>query len=116
MRAIGDYYAFKQIGVYKTDEEAAAGPIDMLVPRTDKTKYGGDVNWLDVDGNDTINVRDKVYMGNMYPHFTGGFSNSFSYKNISLDVRMDYTLGHTINYETGARIEGCFSGVNAIGG
>lgn len=113
--AIGDYYAFKQIGVYKTDAEAAAGPIDMLVPRTDKTKYGGDVNWLDVDKNDTIDVRDKVYVGNMYPSFTGGISNSFSYKNISLDIRMDYTTGHTINYETGARIEGCFSGVNAIG-
>ena len=113
--AIGDYYAFKQVSVYTTDEEAAAGPIDMLVPRTDKTKYGGDVNWLDLDGNDTINVRDKVYVGNMYPHFTGGFTNSFSYKNVSLDVRMDFTLGHTINYETGGRIEGCFSGVNAIG-
>ena len=28
---------------------------------------------------------------------------------------MDYTVGHTINYETGGRIEGNFSGVNTIG-
>lgn len=112
---IGDLYAFQQQSVYTTDAEAAKGPIDMLVPRTDKTKYGGDVAWLDVDKNDTIDTRDRVYMGNLYPHFTGGFTNTFSYKNINLSVRMDYTVGHTINYETGGRIEGNFSGVNAIG-
>lgn len=114
--AIGDYYVSKQVSIYKTDAEAAAGPIDMLVPRsTDKTKYGGDVNWLDVDKNDTIDSRDRVYGGNRYPNVTGGFTNSFSYKNINLEIGMDYTLGHTINYQLGARIEGNFSAINALG-
>ena len=111
---IGDLYGFKQVNIYATDAEAAAGPVDMLIPRTSKAKYGGDVNWLDADGNDTIDVRDKVYMGNPYPHLTGGFTNSFSYKNVSLNVRMDYTMGATIYFETGARLEGNFSGANAL--
>ena len=112
---VGDMFAFKQVSVYKTDEEAAKGPVDMLVPRADKKKYGGDVNWLDSDGNGIIDLRDRVYMGNQLPTITGGFNNSFSYKNFNLYVRMDYMLGHTIDFETGARIEGNFSGVNAIG-
>ncbi|ACU04846.1 SusC/RagA family TonB-linked outer membrane protein [Pedobacter heparinus] len=93
---IGDYYAYKQASIYRTDAEAAAGPVDMLVVGTDKTKYGGDVNWEDVDGNGIIDERDRVYLGNQFPTLTGGFSNYFTYKNISLSVRMDYTAGHTI--------------------
>lgn len=113
---IGDLYAYKQVSVYSTDDEAAKGPIDMIVPGAGKKKYGGDVNWLDVDKNDTIDTRDRVYMGNSIPRVTGGFTNTLSYKNLSLIVRMDYTLGATIYYETGARLEGNFSGANAISG
>src|SRR5690606_11910775 len=34
-----------------------------------------------------------------FPTWTGGLTNSFSYNNFSLSLRMDYTVGHTIyNY------------------
>lgn len=111
---IGDLYGYRQVSVYTTDEEAAKGPVDMLLPGAGKIKYGGDVNWLDVDRNDTIDSRDRVYLGNSIPRFTGGISNTFSYKNLSLMVRMDYTLGATMYNETAARLEGNFSGANAI--
>ena len=111
---IGDLFGYKQIGVYATDQEAAEGPVDTLVPRTDKTKYGGDVEWLDVDGNGIIDPRDRVYLGNRLPRYTGGFTNTLAYKNLSFLVRMDYTTGATIYFETGARLAGNFSGANAI--
>lgn len=93
---MGDLYAFKQLGVYSTDEEAKNAPYDVRVIGTDKTKYGGDVNWLDADGNNTIDDRDMIYMGNTFPKFFGGFVNSFDYKGVNLYIRMDYMLGHTI--------------------
>lgn len=103
--AIGDMYAYKQIGIYATDEEAATAPLDMSVPvdqvnaSNGRKKYGGDVNFLDVDGNNIIDSRDQVFVGNMFPKWTGGFANYFSYKNIGLNIRTDFTLGHTIyNY------------------
>ena len=75
---------------------------------------GGDVDFLDADGNNIINSRDMVYVGNQYPKATGGFSNAFSYKNLSLMVRMDYTLGQTIyNYVYGTLI-GQFQGDNGL--
>ncbi len=96
---IGDFYAWQQAGIYSTDEEAKNAPVDLTMPFADKTKYGGDVNYLDLDGNDTLDTRDLAYQGNPYPTLTGGFSTSVSYKGISLYVRMDYTKGHTIyNY------------------
>ncbi len=102
---VGDLYAYKQVSIYATDEEAAKGPTDMLVPGTDKTKYGGDVNWFDADGNGIIDERDRVYMGNTYPVWTGGFANAVSYRNFSLSLRMDYTTGHTVfNYRRASTV------------
>ncbi|MCF0069499.1 TonB-dependent receptor [Dyadobacter sp. CY261] len=111
---IGDMFAYKQLGIYATDEAAAAGPKDMLVVGTDKTKHGGDVNWLDSDGNGIIDDKDRIYMGNPYPTWTGGFTNRLNYKGFGLTIRMDYTTGHMIYNETKARVLGNFSGQNAI--
>ena len=96
---IGDYYGWLQEGIYSTDAEAENAPNDLTMPFADKTKFGGDVNYADLDRNDTLDTRDLAYMGNPYPTVTGGFSTSLNYKGFSLYARMDYTKGHTIyNY------------------
>lgn len=107
---IGDLFAYKQLGVYATDEEAAQGPKDMLLPGADKTKRGGDVEFQDTDGNGIIDQKDMVYVGNPYPTWTGGFTNVLSYGKLSLLIRMDFALGHTIyDYWQAAQI-GQFGG------
>lgn len=111
---IGDLFAYKQLGIYATDEEAAAGPVDMIIPGTNKTKYGGSVNWLDADNNGLIEATDRVYVGNIYPVWTGGLASAVSYKGVSLNVRMDYTTGHTIYNYTRAQGIGQFVGENGL--
>lgn len=111
---IGDMYGYKYLYVYATDEDAAAGPTDEVVATSDKRKFGGDVAWLDKDGNNIIDPRDRVYMGNIFPKWTGGLSSTLSYDNLSLYIRMDYTTGHTIYNYTRAYMNGQFQGdVNA---
>lgn len=96
---MGDYYAYQMLGVYATDEEASGAPLDALTPIADKNVYGGDVILADLDGNNIIDTRDQVYVGNIYPKMHGGFSTALSYKNFSLTVRTDFTVGQTIyNY------------------
>lgn len=75
---IGDLFAYKMIGVYSTDEEAqnANEPIDNVITVPDKTKYGGDAKWQDTDGNGVIDSKDRVYVGNIYPDWTGGINTS----------------------------------------
>lgn len=99
---IGDMYGYKFLGVYATDAEAAnSGVLDMYGSSTNKARYGGDAYFLDADGNNIIDAQDRVYMGNPYPTWTGGFSNSLTYKDFSLYARFDFTTGHTIyNYAT----------------
>jgi len=99
---IGDWYAYKALGIYKTDEEAASAPIDNITAGVSKKKYGGDVIWQDTNNDGQITPLDKTYVGNPFPKWTGGFSNTIGYKGFSLYTRLDYTLGHTIyNYASG---------------
>ena len=96
---IGDMYSYKQIGIYATDGEAAKAIPDMVPTATNKTKFGGDAIWADMDNNGLIDSRDMVYVGNPYPVWTGGFHNYFRFKGFGLNIRTDFGLGNTIfNY------------------
>ncbi|HCH44399.1 MAG TPA: SusC/RagA family TonB-linked outer membrane protein [Algoriphagus sp.] len=107
---LGEMFAYKYLNVFSTNEDAQNAPIDLLVPGSNKQKFGGDVNWADLDKNDTIDSRDRVYAGNIFPKWTGGFHNTIQYKRLSLSIRTDFALGHTIYHETRARFNGQFQG------
>lgn len=115
---IGDMYAHKQLYVYASDADAANAPADVYVVKNPNNptgrKFGGDVAFLDVDGNNIIDSRDRVYVGNLFPKWTGGFTFNTNYKGFGLNVRTDFTLGHTIYNETRARMIGQFQGNSGI--
>ena len=106
--SIGDYYVYQHLGIYATDAEAQAPgvPVDQLVSTPTKTKFGGDSIWQDTDGNGIIDSRDRVYGGNIYPKWTGGFTNTLSYKGFSFTTRFDFTTGHTIHNYTSQFMDG----------
>ena len=56
----------------------------------------GDYEWKDFNGDGRINGQDMFYMGTTMPHSTGGFGNTFAYKNFTLNIYMDWALGHSI--------------------
>ncbi len=117
---LGAIYGYQQLGIFQSDAEIArvaatrwdavaliSGPnlsagLGKITP--------GDVNWRDVDGNDTINSLDQVYIGNINPKFTGGFTTSLSYKGFNLFTRWDFALGHTLYNDLVARVLGNYQG------
>ena len=52
----------------------------------------GDVRWRDVDKNDTIDFRDRVFMGRTIPRWTGGFNLSLRWKGLQPFTRVDFAL------------------------
>ncbi|MDD4711817.1 MAG: SusC/RagA family TonB-linked outer membrane protein [Bacteroidales bacterium] len=95
----GSRFAFQSLGVYATDEEAADAPYDELVAASSVglPKVGGDTKWRDVDGNDTINYKDLVFVGYIHPDRIGGFTNTFNYKGLTLRVVTDFSMGNVID-------------------
>jgi TonB-linked SusC/RagA family outer membrane protein len=119
-KPLGDIYAFKQVSIFASDAEVAKlAPTrkDLIAGISGPSStYGngkigaGDVNWLDVGHNDTIDSRDQVYIGNIYPKWTGGFNLNLSYKGFSLYSRFEFALGHTIYNDLMARTLGNYQG------
>ena len=74
----------------------------------------GDAEWLDVNGNVTTNPSsaDRVVTGSPLPDFSGGMTNTFSYKGFDLSVLMNYSYGNEVVID-GLRFA---DGNDAIGG
>src|SRR5690606_41813867 len=53
-------------------------------------KLPGDYEWKDRDGDGRITAMDQFELGVEVPHTTGGLNNSFSYKNFSLNIFVDW--------------------------
>lgn len=91
----GARYAYHYMGVYQTDEEAAAAPYDENAKG--RTKHAGDAIWEDRNNDGYINAKDMVFMGYIRPDKTGGITNNFRWKNFTARVVADFAMGHVIN-------------------
>jgi hypothetical protein len=58
----------------------------------------GNAEWLDINGNTTINPsdNDRVIVGDANPDFSGGITNTFNYKNFDLNILANFSYGNDI--------------------
>ncbi len=83
---VGSFYLLRFEGIYQYDGEVPQ-------PLYDKGVRAGDVKFYDVDGNGDINDDDRILVGSPNPLFSGGWNNSFSWKNFNLSVFLTYSYG-----------------------
>ncbi|WP_107826830.1 SusC/RagA family TonB-linked outer membrane protein [Mucilaginibacter yixingensis] len=83
-------YDYKKIGIWQTGED---------VSKSDPTAKPGDIKFQDTNGDGKITADDKVIQGQTTPKWTGGFTNTFHYKNISLSVFIQTAQGQ-MRYNT----------------
>lgn len=57
----------------------------------------GDYEWKDLNGDGKIDGSDMYLLGNTLPTSTGGLGNTFTYKNLALNIYVDWALGHSIS-------------------
>jgi len=111
----GMLYAYKALGIYKSwDEVPANRKVYTMNTTNGQVLYGkdnwkgleaskqdaktafpiqpGDVNWLDVNGDNVIDEFDKVKIGNTIPRWFGGFNSTLRWKGLQLYARFDYAL------------------------
>ncbi len=82
------FYDYEKIGIWQTNEEAAALAADNKVP--------GEIKLNDLNGDGVITPDDRKILGNGVPDFYGGFNNKFSYKGFDLGIFFVYRQGQTI--------------------
>jgi TonB-linked SusC/RagA family outer membrane protein len=106
------FYGYKTNGVFAT--EAAAQASGLQYENSDGTMHafqGGDVRFVDVNGDHIINDQDRQVIGDPNPKFVGGFSNTLSLKRWTLDALFTFSQGNDIYNYTRAQLES-MSGYN----
>lgn len=86
---IGNFYGYKQIGIFQDQNDLNAYPHDA-------TSKPGDVKYADVNGDGKLDANDRTIIGNNQPKFIYAFTNSFSYKGIDLSVAFQGVYGGQI--------------------
>ncbi|MCR8556721.1 TonB-dependent receptor [Mucilaginibacter sp. BJC16-A38] len=112
---IGQFYGLVQKGVYKNQADYDNSPknVDSQV---------GTIKYKDVNGDGVITFGDgpsgdKTVIGNPYPKFTYGITNSFSYKNFDLSIVATGSYGNQVaeTSEQGTtNLDGVFNVLKAV--
>ena len=108
---VGVFYGYQTDGVFSTTEEAQEAGLYQR-DETGKPVYfqAGDMRFVDVNGDHEINDEDDMrVIGDPNPDLYGNIFTNLRWKNLSLDVVFNYSLGNDVyNYqrrllESGAR-------------
>lgn len=136
--ALGNFYGWKNMGVFAYDESNAFTPewvrLDPVFNEQGTLQHyllnggvyngevkqqrmpggvskAGDVIWLNANGDDIIDDKDRVILGNAQPKFVAGVYNQVDYKNFSLSFNIYTQWGNKI-YNKGRRDQSTFNGTN----
>lgn len=98
---VGVFYGYKTNGVFSTSAEAAANGKYLVKENGDKLFFkAGDMNFVDQDGNGTIDEKDRTVIGDPNPDLYGNIHTTLSWKNLTLSAVFNYSLGNDIfNYQ-----------------
>jgi len=87
------FYGYKVDHILQNAQEVANARKDENALRA---KRPGDYEWVDRNGDGIINAQDQFELGVTVPWLTGGLSNDFSFRNLTLSVYLDWAIGHSI--------------------
>jgi TonB-linked SusC/RagA family outer membrane protein len=98
LNRVGDpyiqFYGYKTNGIWQSREEIQNNP-----------SFTGDVpgslRVVDVNGDGILNADDRTVLGDPFPDFIWGFTNTFSYKNFDLNLSLQGSQGADVIYGEG---------------
>jgi TonB-linked SusC/RagA family outer membrane protein len=103
-KAPWQFYGYQEEGLFKSVDEinASALPVGSDGKELSVGEYGvwvGDTKYKDVNQDGVIDEKDRTYIGNPWPKFFFGITNTFEYKGFDLNVLITGSYGNDIyNY------------------
>lgn len=102
---IGELYGWIFEGIYATQAEYNEYP-------KYSTSVVGSARFKDVNGDDTIDIKDRTFIGRTSPKFVYGMTNRFSYQNFDLDILIAGQVGNKLmntNLQNLHNLDGVFN-------
>lgn len=101
------FYGYDYKGVFSTTAEAEAANLSIrdksgkLIPFK-----AGDAHFNDINGDNIIDEKDRVIIGNPNPDLYGNIMTSVAWKRLKLDVNFNYCVGNDIYNHMRSQLEG----------
>ncbi|HEV8283847.1 MAG TPA: SusC/RagA family TonB-linked outer membrane protein [Chitinophagaceae bacterium] len=101
------FYGYQTAGVYESDQEAFSDGLSVRKADgvTTLPFKGGDIRFMDNNGDKIIDVNDREVIGDPNPDFFGSFNTSFQYKNFSLEALFTFMQGNDVYNYTRRQLE-----------
>ncbi|MEQ9441505.1 MAG: SusC/RagA family TonB-linked outer membrane protein [Cyclobacteriaceae bacterium] len=88
--AVNSFFGYVHLGTWNTDEADEAAQYNRLP---------GDIKYLDVNEDGSINQADRLVIGNGMPDGFGSFINTIRYKRLELMVDLQFMYGNDIMWQ-----------------
>lgn len=89
---VGVIFDYTKVGIWQKDEIEAG-----VNKGWDEQAQPGDLKLADLNGDGLINNNDRSILGQTAPKWTGGLTNTVTYKNFSLNIFLNTVQGHLRN-------------------
>jgi TonB-linked SusC/RagA family outer membrane protein len=108
---VGEFYGYKDLGIFKTAKQLADAPVQFGLPKYDNpqgagTTWLGDIQYADLNHDGVVDQKDQAPLGSPNPKFTYSIGNTFSYKSIDLNIFLNGSYGakilNALNYQISA--------------
>jgi len=100
------FYGYKTNGVYRSDAEALSSGLQVVASSgLPSTPHGGDVRFVDLNGDGVIDSKDRQIIGNPNPDFTGAITSTLNYKRFTLNTLFTFSKGNQIFNYTRQQLE-----------
>ncbi|GGZ30532.1 SusC/RagA family TonB-linked outer membrane protein [Echinicola pacifica] len=83
--AMRSFYGYETEGIFQLDDDIADSSQPDAKP--------GHIKFKDQNQDGVIDLNDRVVLGDPFPDFSLGFSNSFTYKHFTLDIFLQWING-----------------------
>ena len=101
-----EFYGYKTNGIYSSNAEAVAAGVRVRNSAgTLIAQQGGDVKFVDVNGDKIIDANDKQVLGSSNPSFMGGITTGVTYKRFNMNALISFTKGNSLYNYTRRQIE-----------
>ena len=106
---LGSFYGYKFAGIVQTGDD-----ISKLPPQTTEALAPGVARYENTNGDDVVNEKDRIVLGNSQPKFTGGLTSTLVYGNFDLFVAFHGSYGNKLFNTLRARFEKTSTAYNSI--
>lgn len=104
-QAMGVFYGYKTNGVYATQADAETDGLYVMQGLVPVQFQAGDVRFVNQNSDKLIDENDRIVIGNPNPDLYGSVTNTFRYKQWSLNTMFVYSVGNDIYNYTRSQLE-----------